>query len=362
MANQTTTPESSDLRTYPDRHESTPPDNGTPLPLTPPATDERFSWRLGASNVDKVMRMFEACRDQGAAPASLTKFCLPLQQYDELVKRLQDDQSLGRYVEDKVRFDYEPEPGLLIVRMPSPVHEFFTASVEDEMYNQLTRVGEFAAKIAKGRSSRIFLKEGISGESSEVLHTVRREPDGQFQHHWPAYPGVVLEVSYSQDRKDLRKLASDYILGSNGDIKAVIGLDVNYNGKQSTVSLWRPNYFEEDGEEILEVRQEIVNKPFRASDGSPVNHTECLTLSLSDFATDEISSGDEPVSLSIQFGRLADFLAQAEQIHQAREPDNRQGVKSSRRPKKRRLPSSPAEELRSEDEAEYRRRGIPTRL
>jgi hypothetical protein len=68
----------------------------------------------------------------------------------------------------------------------------------------------------------------------------------------------VLEVSYSQDGKDLRKLASDYILGSNGDIKAVIGIDINY-GKASTVSLWRPNYIKEAGQEfdILEVKQEL---------------------------------------------------------------------------------------------------------
>lgn len=88
---------------------------------------------------------------------------------------------------------------------------------------------------------------------------VRREPDGRFQHWDAAYPGVVLEVSYSQDGRDLKKLASDYILRSNGDIKAVIGVDINY-GRESTASLWRPNYVEEEGEEfdILEVREEIL--------------------------------------------------------------------------------------------------------
>jgi len=77
----------------------------------------------------------------------------------------------------------------------------------------------------------------------------RREADGQFQHQDAAYLGVVLEVSYSQDGKILRKLASDYILRSNGDIKSVIGLDINYV-RASTVSLWRPNYIREDGEEV----------------------------------------------------------------------------------------------------------------
>jgi hypothetical protein len=86
---------------------------------------------------------------------------------------------------------------------------------------------------------------------------VRREPDGQFQHPDAAYPRVVLEVSYSQDGKNLKKLACDYILRSNGDIKAVIGVDIK-DKKESTVSLWRPNYLNEEEEiEILEVRQDI---------------------------------------------------------------------------------------------------------
>lgn len=48
---------------------------------------------------------------------------------------------------------------------------------------------------------------------------------------------MVVEISYSQDGKNLEKLAQDYILYSNGDIKAVIGIDINYGGKESTVSL-----------------------------------------------------------------------------------------------------------------------------
>lgn len=150
--------------------------------------------------------------------------------------------------------------------MPSPVHEFFKTLLAYDIHDQLKHiaergdeVGKFAARIKDGCSSRILLQEGVSdGRSVAAERVVRREPDGQFQHPDAAYPGVVLEVSYSQDGKNLKKLASDYILRSNGDIKAVIGVDINY-GKESTVSLWRPNYVQEEGEEldILEVRQDI---------------------------------------------------------------------------------------------------------
>jgi len=40
---------------------------------------------------------------------------------------------------------------------------------------------------------------------------------------------VGCQVSYTQKRKDVSKLAEEYILYSNGDIKAVIGLDMDYS-------------------------------------------------------------------------------------------------------------------------------------
>ena len=52
--------------------------------------------------------------------------------------------------------------------------------------------------------------------------------------------GVVVEISYMQNRKDLAKLAWDYITYSYGDIKMVIGLDLQYDTKEATVAVWRP--------------------------------------------------------------------------------------------------------------------------
>jgi hypothetical protein len=89
-----------------------------------------------------------------------------------------------------------------------------------------------------------LLDEKPDGSSGDAHWATRRDPDGQFQHKDAAFPGVVIEVSYTQDGKNLRKLARDYIWGSNGDIKVVIGIDINY-GRESTVLLWRPKYVRE---------------------------------------------------------------------------------------------------------------------
>ena len=72
-----------------------------------------------------------------------------------------------------------------------------------------------------------------------------------------------------------------------------------------------------------------------------MNSTQILGLTLTDFATDELSGMVEPVPLSITYGRLAELLDQAEQIHQVREQRPSYGVVSQRQTKKRERPSSP---------------------
>jgi hypothetical protein len=66
---------------------------------------------------------------------------------------------------------------------------------------------------------------------------------------------------------------------------------------------------------------------------------------------DEISCGNEPVTLSIPFSQLAIFLGKAEEIQDARESRaGGQSIKSKRQTRKRKLSSSSAEELRPDND------------
>jgi len=79
------------------------------------------------------------------------------------------------------------------------------------------RSAEFANEIRPGGSASIkFIDEEYG----------KHDPDAQFRHSKAQFPGVVIEVSYSQKRKDLERLADDYILGSDSDIRVVVGLDI----------------------------------------------------------------------------------------------------------------------------------------
>jgi len=70
---------------------------------------------------------------------------------------------------------------------------------------------------------------------------------------------VVIEVSYSQKRRDLSRLADDYILGSDAEICTVVGIDLDYGGgKKATVSIWRPRIEINDaGEKELVAHQTL---------------------------------------------------------------------------------------------------------
>ncbi|KAF7536600.1 hypothetical protein G7054_g4440 [Neopestalotiopsis clavispora] len=92
---------------------------------------------------------------------------------------------------------------------------------------------------------------------------LQRQPDAQFQHRDAPYPGIVLEISYSQNGNELGKLAWDYILSSNADIKTVIGVDIGHgNVHPSAGSLWRAVTLSHAavGDSMLDVQREVTSQ------------------------------------------------------------------------------------------------------
>lgn len=161
------------------------------------------------------------------------------------------------------RYDYDPCYSRLSIRMPSPLHETLCAELVWEMSSQLRVLQRgdgpsagFAKEIKHFASSRIDLpQDAIKGE---VVFS-RREPDASFGHCQARYPGVVIEICYSQKSRQIRRLADDYILSTDGSINAVVCLDVDYKGsKKATISVWRPAYQTKDG--AMEFRSTCVMK------------------------------------------------------------------------------------------------------
>jgi hypothetical protein len=123
--------------------------------------------------------------------------------------------------------------------MPKLLHETLIFYVTQEILRQLNTIAKSESRSAE------FARDIENSGSSEISFTDSEygphQPDAAFQHINAQYPGVVIEVSFSQKRKDLARLADDYILGSDRDIRVVIGIDVEYKAsKKATLSVWRP--------------------------------------------------------------------------------------------------------------------------
>ncbi|KAI9695105.1 MAG: hypothetical protein M1820_008909 [Bogoriella megaspora] len=331
----------------------TPPSSFTSQPLTPPSTDKEPWWE--GRRVIALFRQIQAGRN--SKQGTWIEFQLAQGEYEEIESKIQQDDVLEGYVKDKICYDYDADKRKLVVRMPTAVHEFFIDKVEDAIRSQLKvirdesgRKAQFAQKVETARSTIVRLATSDPSINSEY------QPDASFWHSNARYPGVIIEVAYSQKKKRLGRLAENYLLDSNTSIRAVVGLDIDYGKKGSrkaTLSIWRPRLFDTaDGSELRAV-DEAADQAFRDDEGNPIDHSG-LRLRLSDFACEELvqnEMGDEDTEIYVSAIQLCQYLAVAE----SKVGRGQSLIEHSfaYEVKKRKRSETPPEEIGSSDEARY---------
>ena len=146
------------------------------------------------------------------------------------------------------------------------MHEILISLVQASIERQLDKfrtsdIAELALytnNILNGGSTNIRLKDGS-----------RHQPDLQFVNELSRFPGLIVEVAYSQsvreNGKSLSRLAEKYVLQSSGDIKLVIGVTIKRDPDQKhplsfkgNISLWKSSIVQDSGRLFLE-RQTIIN-------------------------------------------------------------------------------------------------------
>lgn len=135
--------------------------------------------------------------------------------------------------------------------MTSPLHEHVSRELHRELANWIdslkkrdtnsTQLKDILNKpFYKTGAARICFKGKFHGKC----------PDESFRYPDCTYPGLVIEVSWSQRTKELPKRAREFITSSKGGVRTVISIDINdsYESRrrettgQAKFSVWRANW------------------------------------------------------------------------------------------------------------------------
>jgi hypothetical protein len=153
----------------------------------------------------------------------------------------------------------------------------------------------------------------------------KKGPDKSFQHRQCEFPGLVIEVAWSQRKLDLPWLADRYIQRSEGEIRTVIGMNLNdvYRAKRrkgaktasadapATFSVWRAELDNSNSQTRVSVKNSVrdqvhfplvlqsnyashkIEQVFRDQDRNPIPSVG-LRLSVKDFICENVvgSFGD----------------------------------------------------------------------
>ena len=359
----------------------TPPGTVTKPPSTPPPSDQK-----SGTTVERIIQEIKTRRSgRSFSTNPWLRFKLSETEYVDVVERLQRGNFLEHKLKyccnilvdrvqqftDKLRFDYFPLTRLFVLRMPSGVHEVLLASITDNIVHQLRLIveenspaSEFARQIIHARSTTITFSDPDYG---------RHDPDDSFRYLKARFPNMIFEISFSQKRQDLARLADEYILGSNGSIRVVVGIDIDYKDKSAMLSMWRPQLqVNNAGKEELVVHQTLsdqvclhlfylaytyLSQEFRTAQGEVSSQTG-LRLQLKDFVPPSLLPKDTNLGtdIFISSADLCAYLSMAELT--VSDMEEKRGIEESFKPgtEKHGLSSSSIEELSMNDEARFQQK------
>ena len=129
----------------------------------------------------------------------------------------------------------QPYYVLLLALPNTPIHEVITDMINESIKAQLITIKETSNEPTKQLIQRIRALRcaNIKLYGSGGL----RQPDDQFTVRGCYFPGAVIDMAYSQSFESLRSKAQNFIVGSDGNIHIVIGLEAE-NGRVYKISAW----------------------------------------------------------------------------------------------------------------------------
>jgi hypothetical protein len=151
--------------------------------------------------------------------------------------------------------------------MPTTTHEAFVTKITrlidtkiDELARPGSRVSELLATV-ESRGSAAFRTVNI--QLDKAVH-LRRPRDLQSDACWGRmgdhYPGLTVEVAYTQTSMELVEKINKIIGYSGGCVRCVIAIDLGCPGPSANVQVWR-SHIEKPGDPDSLLRPEVFRQP-----------------------------------------------------------------------------------------------------
>lgn len=217
----------------------------------------------------------------------IKKVKLSSDEYHQFVLLLNEDKEnhtkeKSRYVKhylvflltNDFRYNYRPHLSQLTIKLSGMVHDIFTSELCSAISNWVEWIATTSPEPMASIFERVAFKGcseikklrlgsyfGTQDPNSSAL--VKHSPDAAFWMGGSSYPTIVIESFYYNDPATMAELAREYIVGSNGHIKVVVGFDLfESEEKQSpTVSVWRGKVTRtSNGMQRLEFSQTVIEK------------------------------------------------------------------------------------------------------
>lgn len=263
-------------------------------------------------------------------------------QYLDLCRRLEEhDPELLDYFENVLRSDYDPDRGILVLRlMASAVHEDFQEHIKQFI---LTRLKEIASDsdpnishIASNIRSQGHTKMKLASKSRPPERArARKSPDCQFLYFVPSTrsirtrgryrsirysPQLIIEVGYSQKAKALRRLAQEYYEKSGA--RTVLTFNLGYSNPTERRAASQGSSTNRAASFSFYRGPDCIHRDtvFRDPDGTPT--ADALRLCLADLVPDEVLSQLSPrtqdqarnAAIDVTAQLLCQLLAEAEEV------------------------------------------------
>ena len=138
--------------------------------------------------------------------------------------------------------------------MPTKIHEYFAGLVREHLRKQIFKPR------GNSLSTVSFLNELImegsplfKSEESKSSHS----PDIHISHSRAKFPAIVVEVTHSQSRKNLLRVAHEYMHDFRGNVDTIFGISTVYKSRQATIDVWKTMVNQNVAKQLHIVQSEV---------------------------------------------------------------------------------------------------------